>query len=321
MPTSSAASDGSDADYASNPSATLKSVEQTSTITTATSTSQTNVKALQGNVASSTTAGTTVTTTAPVTEAAGIPASTVVGLATPQTSTTLSNSSEPQPTQTAATSTLRPTTTGNPDTEVTLKTRPVSAPVVPGATSPTASTANNFLPTTLVLAPITTPTTEGISIVEQQTTVQTATGALQPTETGAAQTSTNAEPLQTPNSAFSSPPNFIVPSGGIPDQPPDTELVHIGFQQPLNYNQTASDARTAAQIFTYLPDAITNSLQNGSATVRRLLPHPAGNFTQTIAEFYIPKSKEATLASDIVDGSSPLYRQKPAYCPATRRFD
>ncbi|KAK4041365.1 hypothetical protein C8A01DRAFT_14874 [Parachaetomium inaequale] len=126
--------------------------------------------------------------------------------------------------------------------------------------------------------------------------------------------STTADGLA-PTSATGIPtklPSAIAPNNGPTKQPDDTQLIQIGFREGYNYNFVVATDRAAAQIFKYLPQALSEAagFDINLAQVRRLVPLDTLNslgYITTCAIVSYPISMVETLSIDIKLPNSPLY--------------
>jgi len=106
-------------------------------------------------------------------------------------------------------------------------------------------------------------------------------------------------------------PTIITPANGIPETPPNSTLVRIGFTQSLNYPFVVQNSVTVAQIFQFLPIAGSYALQiDGSdVTVRSLEPYTVSQYTATSALVFVPQDQVDNLQVQILATNSRLYSQ------------
>lgn len=107
-------------------------------------------------------------------------------------------------------------------------------------------------------------------------------------------------------------PQVISPPSGIPDAPPDTTLIQVGFLYPLNYAFVVSTPMSSAQVFEFLPAGIANGLglSASDVTMHSLIPYDTSNdlgYITTLALAYIPNSFETTLSNAVKTPLSALY--------------
>lgn len=138
--------------------------------------------------------------------------------------------------------------------------------------------------------------------------------------TQAKSTATAADPTQTGSkvstsvatSLPSSLPKYITPSGGLPDEPEESQLIQIGFDYSLNYEFVVSHPLAVAQIFQYLPQGLAYGLylQTSNITMGDVEPYESENagYIVSVAKAYIPKSYVGTLKALIHTPTSRLYK-------------
>jgi hypothetical protein len=106
-------------------------------------------------------------------------------------------------------------------------------------------------------------------------------------------------------------PAVLLPDQQKP-QPDGTKLIEIGFLYALNYEHVAKNTVAAAQIFSYLPRALSNAggFDIDKMQITRLEPLDTlakyGYWT-TIAKFYYPENLLEKLQADILSPNSQVY--------------
>lgn len=112
-------------------------------------------------------------------------------------------------------------------------------------------------------------------------------------------------------SSSSSPqlPNAIAPSTQVPISENYT-VITIGFKSGLNYPFVVQHSLASAQIFQYLPKALTYPISDDSdVQVKQLVPFqsPSLNYIVTIAEVYYPKDWVSALNQSLQTTYSKFY--------------
>ena len=123
---------------------------------------------------------------------------------------------------------------------------------------------------------------------------------------------TNVDPTSTAQvTGTPSTPKIITPADGIPNTPPNSTLVRIGFLESLNYQFVVNSSVTVAQIFQVLPLAGSFALgvQQTDVTVRSLEPYPVAQYTATTALIWVPADQVNKLQVEILTTNSLLYSQ------------
>lgn len=181
-----------------------------------------------------------------------------------------------QPTPTSVISEVPPTTEVETETEK------------PGVTSirPTATYTNtqDWMPTTIVADP---------------TTFTYVPPTSQPTGT-----SSEALPTEIPKVILPDDPNKPAPEGTVP--------IQIGFLFPLNYEFVAKNTVAAAQIFKYLPQALSTAggFSQDQVVVTKLVPYDTRGkwgYVTTLAKLYYPEALLDTLQMDLWAPNSKIY--------------
>jgi hypothetical protein len=95
-------------------------------------------------------------------------------------------------------------------------------------------------------------------------------------------------------------------------QPEDSMLIQIGFLYPMNYKFVSNNPMAAAQIFTYLPNALAyaGGFDISKIKMKKLVPYDTQStlgYITTIAKLYYPRSMVETLRMDVRIPNSPLY--------------
>jgi hypothetical protein len=107
-------------------------------------------------------------------------------------------------------------------------------------------------------------------------------------------------------------PQAIAPNNGPSTPPEDTVLIQIGFREGYNYPFVVANDRAAAQIFSLLPQALSDAggFDISKAQVKRLVPldtQASLGYLTTCAQVTYPQSMVNALAIDIKLPNSPLY--------------
>ncbi|KAK1996979.1 hypothetical protein LX36DRAFT_579398, partial [Colletotrichum falcatum] len=214
----------------------------------------------------------------------------------PLSSTSIANetatATDPVPTTSGVFTSIAevPTSTEVP-TETVVETTPSVTPPPPSTTpvvtsipaTATITNSESWLPNTI--------------IVEQSTSLSTPTEALAPTSTA---------PLPTDLPKVISGPN---PNA---EQPRDTMLLQIGFLHGENYQHVSKNPNAAAQIFTFLPQALADAagINVDQIQMTKLVPYDTSQtlgYITTLAKFYYPRSLVDTLRMDIKIANSAIY--------------
>ncbi|QPH18944.1 hypothetical protein C2857_004070 [Epichloe festucae Fl1] len=222
------------------------------------------------------TSGNTVTT--PTTSQTRLPSTLArVGNSTLTVSHTTTKSTSAKPTVIPITS----TSTASQSTVQTPTTKPIVTSIRPTAT---VSNTDNWLPTTIVIEPtkfsFTAPTTT------------------------ATRTTSQALPTTIPKIIYPDDPNKPAPEGTVP--------IHIGFKSPLNYLFVSSNTVAAAQIFKFLPRALSDAsgVDVNKLQICKLVPYNTQDtwgFVATIAELNYPATLVDKLQTDIYSTNSVFY--------------
>ncbi|KAL8818476.1 MAG: hypothetical protein Q9191_007933 [Dirinaria sp. TL-2023a] len=120
-----------------------------------------------------------------------------------------------------------------------------------------------------------------------------------------------------PDPLLSPLPGVIVPSGGKPDQPPNTTTVQVGFSKALNYPFVVANTLSQRQIFKYLPSAVAYGLiiDMEMVVMKCLRAYDTGaqlNYITTLALLYIPSDRVDIFAAALLVPNNSLYRNPDA---------
>jgi hypothetical protein len=104
----------------------------------------------------------------------------------------------------------------------------------------------------------------------------------------------------------------LQPPGGTPVKQPDETLVQIGFNKSLNYVFVSSNSASAGQIFTFLPQGLSDGLDIDVGQVRMQSIQPYDTlkqlgFVTTLALVYIPTTLVDKLSILLHTPSSGIY--------------
>ncbi|KAK1596301.1 uncharacterized protein LY79DRAFT_509456, partial [Colletotrichum navitas] len=226
----------------------------------------------------------------------------------PTTSVSLSSTSIANETATATEPVLTTSDILTSATEI-----PTSATVPANTSEALTKTVVETTPTVTPPPPTTTPVVTSIPatatitdseswlpsiiIVEQSTSLSTPTEALAPTST---------VPLPTDLPKVISGPNPNI------EQPKDSMLLQIGFLHGENYQHVSKNPNAAAQIFTFLPQALADAvgIDVNQIQMTKLVPYDTSQtlgYITTLAKFYYPRSMVDTLRMDIKIANSAIY--------------
>ena len=204
------------------------------------------------------------------------------------------NSTVPEPTPSVTNTNIHtpaPTTQQPTPTTVISQPPPPTTEVEsekPGVTSirPTATYTNSqdWMPTTIVADP---------------TSFTYVPPTSQPTGT-----SSQALPTEIPKVILPDNPNKPAPEG--------TVAIQIGFLFPLNYEFVAKNTVAAAQIFKYLPQALSTAggFSEDQVVVTKLVPYDTRGkwgYVTTLAKLYYPEALLDTLQMDLWAPNSKIY--------------
>ncbi|GAB0135671.1 hypothetical protein EsDP_00004000 [Epichloe bromicola] len=173
------------------------------------------------------------------------------------------------------------TSTASQSTVQTPTTKPIVTSIRPTGTVPNT---DNWLPTTIVIEPtkfsFTAPTTT------------------------ATRTTSQALPTTIPKIIYPDDPNKAAPEGTVP--------IIIGFKSPLNYLFVSSNTVAAAQIFKYLPRALSDAsgVDVNKLQISKLVPYNTQDtwgYVTTIAQLNYPATLVDTLQMDIWSTNSAFY--------------
>ena len=259
-------------------------------------------------------------------------------------STTTTSGTDQQSSQGGLTSTAtsnpptQPTTSQSPDGAANLTTADASSTSLltatgqnagtsstadPGAVTNAVAQANGSTPATPVYS-VTTSSQLGnetatFGLVPSTTASSTSTAWLPTALVTAATTVSDPSPQATGSdqsaaaqaTGSANTPTIITPANGIPETPPNSTLVRIGFTQSLNYPFVVQNSVTVAQIFQFLPVAGSYALQIGGSdvTVRSLEPYAVSQYIATSALIFIPQDQVDNLQVQILATNSRLYSQ------------
>lgn len=109
-------------------------------------------------------------------------------------------------------------------------------------------------------------------------------------------------------------PAAIAPAGGIVMPNSSQTIVQIGFDEALNYPFVVSSALSTAQIFAYLPRAVSAALNVSSSDVisNSLRAYPRTGYNATVAYLVIPNTRLSDLQRLWSTSGSALYEQADA---------
>lgn len=107
-------------------------------------------------------------------------------------------------------------------------------------------------------------------------------------------------------------PKVILPNKPRVEQPEGTKEIQIGFYQPMNYMHVAKTPIAAAQIFMFLPKALSfaGDFKIDKVEVIELVPLDTKNtlgYVTTIAKVWYPESLLDKLQTDLWEPQSDLY--------------
>lgn len=130
-----------------------------------------------------------------------------------------------------------------------------------------------------------------------------------PATTASSQTSQQTLPSDVPQ-------NILPPKDNTPQEPPKgTVAIQIGFLFPLNYNFVANNTDAAAQIFSFLPQALgaVAGVSADKVPVNKLVPFDTRvdlGYITTLAKINYPKSSVDALKSALWEPSSVFYNNQ-----------
>lgn len=213
-----------------------------------------------------------------------------------------------------------------PTTPISLPPTSEPTPIPTTATPSTPSTVIVPSSSTEVVVPVPVPTTSEKTKVPVTSIVPTATYSnsedwmptsivvapssftFQPTDEP---TGTTVEDLPTdiPRVILSNDPDKSIPEGSV--------QIQIGFDYALNYNHVAKNPIAAAQIFKYLPQALSfaGGFKIDKVMVSMLVPYDTRQkwgYVTTIAKVYYPEALVDTLKMDLLEPNSDLYHHAKA---------
>ncbi|KAK2013087.1 hypothetical protein LZ32DRAFT_530933, partial [Colletotrichum eremochloae] len=202
----------------------------------------------------------------------------------------------PSITEIPASSTV-PANTSEAFTETVVETTPTVTP--PPRTTTTTTPVVTSIPATATITD-SESWLPSIIIVEPSTSLSTPTEPLAPTST---------VPLPTDLPKVISGPNPNV------EQPRDSILLQIGFLHGENYQFVSKNPNAAAQIFTFLPQALADAagLDINQIQMTKLVPYDTSQtlgYITTLAKFWYPRSMVDTLRMDIRIPNSAIYNNE-----------
>lgn len=111
-------------------------------------------------------------------------------------------------------------------------------------------------------------------------------------------------------------PKVLQPPGGTPTKQADETLVQIGFNKSLNYVFVSSNSASAGQIFTFLPQGVSDGLGVGVSQIRIQSIQPYDTlkqlgFVTTLALLYVPSTLVDKLSILLHTPSSGIYTGHP----------
>ena len=205
------------------------------------------------------------------------------------------------PTESLATSQASdPATASRP-----AESRPQAAPVSATATPEISTSDTGSTPT------VTNPTGPRL---QQPTGTDTLTQVVVPSSIVA--DSTKSAPTATesfgPTGIPSDLPKIITPPYGVPQPPPNTTLIQIGFLYPLNYVFVLAHMESQQQIFKYLPQGIADGLDIPvtNVTMQTLRAYDTTRdlgYITTLALLYVPAEQVNMLNLILKTPSNPIY--------------
>lgn len=206
---------------------------------------------------------------------------------------------EPTTTPTVLPPTSEPTKTPVPSTPSTI--------IVPSSSSeetpiPVPTTSQKPKPVTSIEPTATFSNTEDwmpTTIVADPTSFTYTRPTNEPTGT-----KTEELPTDIPKVILSNDPDRPIPEGSV--------QIQIGFDYAMNYNHVAKNPIAAAQIFKYLPVALSfaGGFKMDKVMVSMLVPYDTREkwgYVTTIAKVYYPKALVDTLKMDLLQPNSDLY--------------
>ena len=107
-------------------------------------------------------------------------------------------------------------------------------------------------------------------------------------------------------------PKIITPPYGVPQPPPNTTLIQIGFLYPLNYAFVLAHMESQQQIFKYLPQGIADGLDIPvtNVTMQTLRAYDTTRdlgYITTLALCYVPAEQVNMLNLILKTPSNPIY--------------
>ena len=177
------------------------------------------------------------------------------------------------------------------------ETKPLALSLTPAPVVPATETSS--APGTIYQKPISTDTATAQSVPSSIVVASTASG-------------TTASGANSPTGIPSDVPHIIAPPEGVPQAPPNTTLIQIGFLYGLNYKFVLENPKSQQQIFKFLPMGISYGLDipRENVTMQTLRAYDTTKdlgYITTFALSWIPSDQVDLLSLKLKTPSDRIY--------------